>query len=155
MAIVFPFGDRSDRAGFEAKIPTGASRLDLDRTESTFALGYLASEQALAINGARKQLVGLLDESLEAEVDNWSALLSMANTKEIDDLPRLLARCGIPGIESLWGWPLWGVGRSYHETLRDLKQTCLTVDEDAIVQARANGRQNADTYLAMHDLIPS
>lgn len=130
--------------------PEPAGLIPIDPSQ-LFALGYLASEQALKINGARKELLTLLEAAVETNVNSWSELQTVARDQEIEDLPRLLARCGIPGTEALW-LALWAGGRPYGEIVKQLKDNCTTVDENAIAEAKNKGEQNAYTYLAMHDL---
>src|SRR5206468_1908608 len=69
-------------------------------------------------------------------------------SKGISDLPRLLARCGIPGTKALWET----AGRTYQEALGHVQENCKEVAEDVIEEARNKGLQNSNTYLAMHDL---
>jgi len=120
-----------------------------------FSLGYLASEHAPAINGARKRLLAVITRALTDEVSDFSGLQAAATKEGVDDLTALLAKAGIPGTEELIysDMPLFGGGkRTYSEILRTLEQNCVTVDEDAIRQARQDGLQNSRTYMALSDL---
>ena len=152
MATVFSFLRGGDGSSIKAAHAARTGRPRHGRASQLFALGYLASDQALRINGAGKQLLAVLTGAIEGDVKEWTRLLAIAKDKGTDDLPRLVAQCGIPGVEALWGLPLWTAGRPYREILSHLEDNCITVNEDAIAEAKNKGRQNADTYLAMHDL---
>ncbi len=120
-----------------------------------FSLGYLASEHAPQINGARKSLVTLINKALEKKVSDFNGLRPIAAELGITSLTDLLAKAGIPGTETLIysDMPLFGGGRkTFSEILLGLEESCITVDEDAILQAREDGLQNARTYLAVQDL---
>lgn len=120
-----------------------------------FSLGYLASEHAQGINGARKLLLGVINKALQDKVSDFNALQSIAKELKIDGLTDLLAKAGIPGTEMLIysDMPLFAGGkRTYSEILMMLQEGCITVDEDAIRQAREDGLRNTSTYLSVQDL---
>jgi hypothetical protein len=120
-----------------------------------FSLGYLAGEHAPRINEARKSLVVLLNRAREARVSNFDELRSIAKKSGVESLMDLLAKAGIPGTEGLLysDMPLFGGSKkTYSEILLELEQSCVTVDEAAIKEARENGLHNARTYLAVQDL---
>ena len=120
-----------------------------------FSLGYLAGEHAPNINEARKSLVVLINKAREKKVGNFNGLRSIAKESGIENLAELLAKAGIPGTEALIyaDMPLFeGSRKAYSEILLELERSCLTVDSDAISQARANGLHNARTYLAVQNL---
>lgn len=129
-------------------IPIPASQL--------FALGYLASEQAGSINSARRDLGAILQKALDASAKNFADLQKIALESSVDQLPGLIARAGIPGTEQLIlpyiDLPLFTTARSFPEILIGLRESCVTVDEEAIRRAQEAGLQNARTYMAMHDL---
>jgi hypothetical protein len=120
-----------------------------------FSLGYLASEHAPKINGARKQLQGLINKALQERANDFDALRSIAKKMGVEGLTDLLAKAGIPGTEMLIysDTPLFGGGKkTYSEILMMLQEGCITVDEEAIRKAREDGLQNARTYLSVQDL---
>jgi hypothetical protein len=120
-----------------------------------FSLGYLASEHAPRINDARKSLVNLITKARDKKVVNFNELRAVAKECGIANLADLLAKSGIPGTEALIysDTPLFGGGKkTYSEILLELEQSCVTVDDQAIVHARENGLHNARTYLAVQDL---
>jgi hypothetical protein len=120
-----------------------------------FSLGYLAGEHAPRINASRKLLVNLLNRAREERVSNFDELRSFAKKGETKNLMDLLAKAGIPGTDSLLysDTPLFGGNKkTYSDTLLELEQSCVTVDEAAIKEARENGLHNARTYLAVQDL---
>ncbi len=127
-------------------IPIHASQL--------FALGYLASEQAERINSARKQFADILQTSVDNDAVNFSDVQGVAKRKGVNTLTSLIAKAGVPGTEALVyrDLPLFNDQRTYAEILIGLRQSCVTVDEDAIRHTQENGLQNARTYMAMHDL---
>jgi hypothetical protein len=120
-----------------------------------FSLGYLASEHAPKINGARKVLTRLFSRALEEKISDFNGLRLIAKEMDIDGLTDLLAKAGIPGTEMLIysDMPFFGADKkTYPEILRMLLVSCATVDEQAIRKAREDGIQNARTYLSVQDL---
>src|SRR3989442_6594775 len=104
-----------------------------------FSLGYLASEYAPKINGARKTLIELINKALQEKVSDFNSLRSIAKGLGIEGLTDLLAKAGIPGTEMLIysDMPLFRGGKkTYSEILMMLQEGCITVDEEAIRKAR-------------------
>lgn len=135
------------RADIVGLVPIPGSQL--------FSLGYLASEYAPKINGARKQLITIINSALETGVTDFRGLQEVSKKLGFQQFTSLLAKAGIPGTEALIypDLPLFGGGkRLYSEILLSLRESCITVDEEAIARAREAGLQNARTYMAMHDL---
>ena len=119
-----------------------------------FALGYLASEHAVKINGARKKLLSVVQKGIDRRATGFEDLQTIATDLDIGQLIALFAQSGIPGTESLVypDLPLFGEGRPYTEILATVRENCITVDEDAIKHAQLLGLQNARTYMSMGDL---
>jgi hypothetical protein len=119
-----------------------------------FSLGYLASEHAPEINGARKQLIAVISRALVDKVNDFRSLQEAAKTVGVSGLTNLLAKAGIPGTESVIypDMPLFGGKKPYSEVLLSLQESCVSVDEDAIRKAREDGLQNARTYMAAQKL---
>jgi len=127
-------------------IPIHASQL--------FALGYLASEQAERINAARKKFGEILQGALDSKAETFKDLQQIAKKGGEENLTSLIAKSGVPGTEALvyTDLPLFSDSRTYPEILIALRQSCVTVDDEAIRRTQENGLQNARTYMAMHDL---
>jgi hypothetical protein len=117
-----------------------------------FGLGYLASEQAKKINGARKKLLAVLETAIGGGVENEADLINVAKKLGLDNFGAFVATAGIPGIEKLLYPKLWAPSTSYQNVMRDVKDNCFIVDEDAIKTAQEMGKQNTMTYFAMHDI---
>jgi hypothetical protein len=117
-------------------------------------LGYLAGQHAPQINGARKDLIGVITRALQERVADFSGLQAIARDMHVPSLTNLLAKAGIPNTESVIyaDTPLFGGKRPYSEILLALQDSCVTVDEEAIEKARENGLQNARTYMAVQKL---
>ncbi len=110
-----------------------------------FSLGYLASEHAPRINDARKRLLSLIAKARENKITDFMGLRAAAKELRIDNLTDVLAKAGIPGAEALFytDKPLFAGGKkTYPEILLEIEKSCVTVDENAIRQAQANGLHN-------------
>ncbi len=148
----FPDPDDVSKLVQEYKSKPGPVGLvDISSTQ-LFALGYLASEQAKKVNGARQKLVRLLDEGMTTNVKDPAGLSKLASREGVPNLGAFVATAGIPEIEKLLYPQFWAPTTPYKRIMADVKESCITVDEDAMTKAQAQGRQNAETYFAMHDV---
>lgn len=116
-----------------------------------FALGNLASEQSEKINVAREELDRIFSKAIKDRVSKFADLKALAKSMGLN-LTLLVAQAGIPNAETLLDPEAQGRHWRYKRLLSDLLETCIQVDEKKVDRVRADGIQNARTYMAMHDL---
>jgi len=135
---------------FKAK-PAAVGLYEIPPTQ-LFVLGYLASEQAKKVNGARQQLSTILDDAITSPAKDTSALSRIAKKHGVEAFGAFVATAGIPGTEKLLYPKLHAPGVPYNQILIDAKEACKVVDEGALEEAQRQGKQNSETYFAMHDV---
>jgi hypothetical protein len=93
-----------------------------------------------------------LDEAIKVDSKDPAALAHLARNRGITSFGKFVATAGIPGGEKLLYPKLYAAGSTYKRVLDDARQNCATVDENAMGNAQLQGRQNSETYFAMHDV---
>ena len=114
-----------------------------------FALGNLESEQINRINQAREALAETFKSALAKGVKDFDGVKKFVPRHH--KLTTLIAEAGLPGAEDLVDYETQN-NLSYQQVLAELLKSCSRIDGNAIDLIRSRGMQNANTYMAMHDL---
>jgi hypothetical protein len=116
-----------------------------------FALGDLESKQIESINSARETLRQIFQKALAQEVDDFEGVKKVVSEGDFPKLTSLIAEAGLPRAEELLGSRIPN-GIEYRTLLSDLLMSCEVIDGDGVKRIQKRGMQNANTYMAMHDL---
>jgi hypothetical protein len=145
----FPAPDEANERISERQNRNVADGLVAIEPSELFALGSLESEQINSVNTAREALGEILKAAVGRGIENFDGVKKLAPRKS--KLTSLIAEAGLPRAEDLLNEQMMNA-RSYRDILADLLMNCKRIDSDAIEQIRSRGMQNANTYMAMHDL---
>lgn len=128
--------------------PAGLIEIDPD---DRYLLGYLASEEAREINKNRTKLKKFLKLATKKNIKDPRSMGAFAREEAID-LLRLTNGVAISTASYLLPENITAYTRQYDEIIKEIIKKCETVDEKKIKATQNKGIQNANTYLAMHDL---
>lgn len=148
--LYFPCQDDNEQTLKYHTRPAQEGLIQIEPSE-LFALGNLESEQLASLNSARTALRQIFTEALANEISDFEGLKSLKAAKKAGKLTSLIARAGLPRAEELVDSQL-AKERPYHRILTDILNSCEGIDIEGIKRIRADGIQNAKTYMAMHDL---
>lgn len=146
----FPSEDANEQTFKYSARPAQEGLIQIEPSE-LFALGNLESEQLESINSARAALRQILTEALATGASDFEAIKRVKAAKRVGKLTSLIAKAGLPRAEELVDSHL-AKERPYHRILTDILNSCEGMDIEGIRRIRADGIQNAKTYMAMHDL---
>jgi hypothetical protein len=145
----FPASDETNERIMERKNRTASEDLVPIEPRELFALGSLESEQINKINQAREVLAEVFKFALGKGVRDFEGVKKFVSRNY--KLTTLIAEAGLPGAEELVNYEIKN-NLSYQQVLAELLKSCSRIDGNAIDMIRSRGMQNANTYMAMHDL---